>query len=225
MKYLWLVLMLIVVALVPAPAAAGELLMADITLDSGGYNPDTDAVWGEKYSWQFVGGIWQYVATGDIAVCGYDPDLGRYQMRGSYPESYMTDGDEAPPGEQDVAYRVRIFGNDEDNDIAPPNSFTQCYQQLVIGYRVYPPYSSWTDGIYIYGDDGNDTLDGDANQDWLYGEDGDDVLRGFGDSDTMNGDRDDDTLFGGAYGSSGPTNRLWAGTLGSLGLNCTSDNE
>ena len=58
--------------------------------------------------------------------------------------------------------------------------------------------SMYTDGDFIHGDSGDDTLNGGAGDDKIYGVEGDDTIDGGAGDDNIRGGDGDDTLYGGA---------------------------
>jgi hypothetical protein len=59
--------------------------------------------------------------------------------------------------------------------------------------------------LMLWGDGGNDVLDGSDDGDALYGGTGADLLRGQDGDDFLDGGRDDDDVEGGTGNDSGPT--------------------
>ncbi|WP_420865319.1 Calx-beta domain-containing protein, partial [Nodularia spumigena] len=64
---------------------------------------------------------------------------------------------------------------------------------------------------YLYGEDGNDTINGGGDNDYLYGGSGDDILNGDAGNDTIYGQDGNDTLIGGS-GNSGERDYLSGGS-------------
>lgn len=147
---------------------------------------DTYTWYGRGYT--KVGSWWIY--SGSMFVCSGDA-------------SDLTRVCSVSSATMESAGVVMIVGNDEDNLMSVDYAYSTGLDCNDGDYRVHWWDDDWLRGVYLWGDEGDDTLIGSPNDDYIYGLDGADTLVGAGGDDYIRGYGGNDYIIGDSTGLSG----------------------